>query len=72
MENQVETYTNNERENNANNPSHYILLTIGIFVTVLGAILRFLVEGSVIDIISNIIFVVGVVCCLKAVAAILK
>jgi len=72
MENQVETYTNNERENNANNPSHYVLLTIGIFVTVLGAMLRFLVDWTLIDIISNIIFVVGVVCCLKAVSTILK
>lgn len=72
MENQVETYTTNERENNANNPSHYVLLTIGIFVTVLGAILRFLVDWTLIDAISNIIFLVGVVCCLKAVATILK
>lgn len=72
MENQAETYTDKQRENNANNPSHYVLLTIGIFITVLGCVLRFLGEWTLIDIVSNIIFLIGVIFCLKAVATILK
>jgi len=58
--------------NNANNPAHYTLMVVGIFVTVLGAMLRFAGEWMFIDIISNIIFIVGVVLCLKSVINILK
>ena len=38
MENLVETYKKSESTDNANNPSHYILMAVGVFVSVLGAI----------------------------------
>ncbi|MGV3508344.1 MAG: hypothetical protein ACO1N7_03565 [Sphingobacteriaceae bacterium] len=71
MENQVKTYKGKNSEN-ANNPAHYTLLTIGIFVTVLGSMLRFAGDWALIDVVSNIIFLIGVVLCLKAVVNILK
>ncbi len=72
MENPIETYKKSESTTNANNPSHYTLLTIGIFVTVLGAVLRFLADWTFVDLLSNIIFLIGVVLCLKSVINILK
>lgn len=72
MENPIETYNKSKNSENANNPSHYTLLTLGIFVTVLGAFLRFIADWTFVDVISNIIFVIGVVLCLKAVLNILK
>ena len=44
----------------------------GVFVTVLGAVLRFIAPWTFVDVLSNIILVIGVVICLKAVLAILK
>ena len=72
MENPIETYKKSESTNNANNPSHYVLMTIGIFVTILGSFLRFAGSWLFIDLISNVIFVIGVVICLKSVINILK
>lgn len=73
MENPIDTYNKSEKNiDNANDPSHYILMAIGIFVTVLGALLRFVANLSFIDVLSNIILVIGVILCLKAVINILK
>jgi hypothetical protein len=72
MENPIETLEKSNTTNNANNPSHYTLLTIGIFVSVLGALLRFAGEFAFIDLISNLIFLVGVFLCIKSVLNILK
>ena len=57
--------------NDANNPSHYVLMTWGIVVTMVGVVLRFLGTFSLIDVISNIILIIGIVICLKSVKAIL-
>lgn len=73
MENPIDTYNKSEKNiDNANDPSHYILMAIGIFVTVLGALLRFVANLSFIDVLSNVILVIGVILCLKAVINILK
>ncbi|MEJ6980748.1 hypothetical protein WG906_09830 [Pedobacter sp. P351] len=73
MENPIETYNKSERNiDNANNPSHYTLMALGVFVAVLGAVLRFLADWTFVNLLSNIILVIGVVLCLKAVSNILK
>lgn len=56
----------------ANNPSHYILLTVAIIVGIVGVFLRFAGETSLINTASNIIMVVGILIALKAVFAIIK
>lgn len=58
--------------NNANNPSYYSTLALGIIVTMAGVLVRFVGTIRFIDIISNIILVIGVVICLSAVKKILK
>jgi hypothetical protein len=72
MENLVETYKKSESTDNANNPSHYILMAVGVFVSVLGAVLRFIADWGFVDLLSNIILVIGVILCLKSVINILK
>ena len=72
MENLVETYKKSESTDNANNPSHYVLMAIGVFVSVLGAVLRFIADWAFVDLLSNIILVIGVILCLKSVINILK
>jgi len=58
--------------NNANNPSYYTTLVLGIVVTMAGVLLRFVGTFRLVDIISNVILIVGVVICLSAVNKILK
>ncbi|MGV8879996.1 MAG: hypothetical protein ACOH2A_13305 [Sphingobacteriaceae bacterium] len=58
--------------NQANDVRHYGLLTIGIIVGLIGIYLRFLNESTVIAIISNILFVLGIAVCLKAVFGVLR
>ena len=72
MDNRIESYPKTKNSENANNPSHYVLLAIGIFVAVLGMLLRFLGEWSLIDIVSNIVLIIGAILCIKAVISILK
>ncbi|HEY0895562.1 MAG TPA: hypothetical protein VGE15_03340 [Sphingobacteriaceae bacterium] len=72
MENLKETYNKSEHANNANETSHYVLLTVGIAVGLLGTFLRFAGTWTFIDALSNIIFVIGTAICLKAVFNILK
>jgi hypothetical protein len=59
-------------DNNANEISHYTLLTLGIVVGMTGVILRFVSDWIHMDLIANIIFIIGTIISLKAVAAILK
>jgi hypothetical protein len=72
MENPVETYKKSNDGINANNPSHYVLMTIGIVVTIIGTFLRFVADWTIVDIVSNVIFIVGVIICIKSVMNILK
>ncbi len=58
--------------NNANETSHYALMTVGIFIGFFGVIFRFLTNWTFVDISSNIILVIGVIISLKAVFNILK
>jgi hypothetical protein len=58
--------------NNANETGHYALMTVGIFVGFLGVILRFLTTWTLVDIVSNIILVIGVVISLVSVFRILR
>ncbi|MBC7744100.1 MAG: hypothetical protein H7096_03275 [Flavobacterium sp.] len=72
MENVKETYTKSEQTINSNLTSHYRLMTIGIIVGLAGIMLRFVTDWVLIDIVSNIIFVIGIVISIKAVLNILK
>ena len=56
----------------ANNSKHYTLLTFGAFITFFGAILRFLGEAIILDMVSNGVFLVGVIISFIAVMRILK
>ncbi|MFA5243786.1 MAG: hypothetical protein WC380_00665 [Pedobacter sp.] len=68
----MEDSLNNNSTAEANNPSHYITITLGIIVGLVGIFLRFAAEGSMITIISNVLWVIGIVICLRAVLRILK
>jgi len=72
MENLKDTYRKSEHSNNANAISHYQLMTIGIVIGLVGVFLRFAGTWQFIDIVSNIIFVIGIVISIKAVLDILK
>jgi hypothetical protein len=72
MENLKETYNNDSNNNESNNPSHYMLMTAGIAVVMLGVLLRFAGTFAFVDAISNVILIVGVIICLKSVKSILQ
>jgi len=72
MENLKDSYKASNESDNANNPAHYTTLTLGIVVSMIGVLLRFAGTFAFIDIISNVILVIGVLICLRAVSGILK
>ena len=72
MENSKQTSNKSERAEAANSPAHYKLITIGIVIGMVGIMLRFVTDWEFIDMVSNIIFVLGIFICLKAVLNILK
>ncbi|HEX8376548.1 MAG TPA: hypothetical protein VF602_01935 [Pedobacter sp.] len=72
MENSTDTVHNSKNSENANNPAHYTLMIVGIIVVNIGTFLRFIGNWTFVDILSNIIFVIGVIICLKSVTNILK
>lgn len=73
MENTNRTTRNlGEQDDNANNPAHYQLLTIGIIITLIGVLLRFFGNWALIDAVSNLILVIGVGICLRAVYKVLQ
>lgn len=72
MENLKETYKSSEHTNNANATSHYTLMTVGIIVGMAGVLLRFAGTWTGIDLVSNILLVIGTAICLKSVFNILK
>ncbi len=62
----------NKRTEESNDPAHYNLIVIGIVIGIIGIFLRFAGSWMLIDAISNILLVIGVVVSLKAVLKILK
>ena len=56
----------------ANNPSNYILLTVAIIIGIVGVFLRFAGDTFLINSVSNIIFLVGILIALKSVFTIMK
>lgn len=72
MDNPAETYTKSDKSTNPNSTSHYVLLTIGIIIGFAGSLVRFVADSQLIDIFSNILLVIGVIICFKAVYDILK
>lgn len=62
----------NRRTEESNNPAHYQLIVVGLVIGLIGVFLRFAGSWALIDIVSNILFVIGTVICLKAVLTILK
>ena len=57
---------------NANAPRHYLLLTLAIFIGLVGVYFRFFGETVIYSIISNFILVIAVIFGLKIVFDILK
>lgn len=72
MENVKETFERSNDSDNANNPAHYQLMTLGIIIIMVGVVLRFFGEWTMIDLVSNLITVVGIVVSLKSVYNILR
>ncbi len=72
MENVRETYNKSNETHNANNSSHYSLLTIGLVIAMIGVTVRFIGTIAFIDVIANVILIIGALICLKAVSNILK
>jgi hypothetical protein len=66
-----ESYKNSRTEA-ANDPAHYKLIVIGIVIGMIGILLRFTGTWMFIDAVSNILFVIGIFLCLKAVLKVLK
>jgi len=74
MKHTTETHTKTENinKNNANDTSHYKLIVIGLIIGLVGVFLRFAGTWPGIDAVSNVLFAIGSVVCIKAVLAILK
>ncbi len=67
-----DTSNNNNSAAEANDPSHYTTITVGIVIGLIGIFLRFTGAWPLIDTVSNIIWVIGIVICLRSVLKILK
>jgi len=66
------TTNNNNTTAEANDPSHYTTIIAGIVIGLIGIFLRFTGTWPMISIVSNVIWVIGIVICLRAVLKILK
>ncbi len=67
-----DTYNKNKATVEANDPVHYSQIIIGIVIGLIGIFLRFAGSWPMISIVSNVLWVIGVVICLRAVLRILK
>ena len=56
----------------ANNPAHYATIIVGIVIGLIGIFLRFTGSWPMISIVSNVLWVLGSVICLREVVRILK
>jgi len=57
---------------NANDTRNYIILTIGIFIGLLGVYFRFLGDSFFYTSVSNVILIIGIIVSLRMVFTILK
>lgn len=64
--------TSTIQNNNANETSHYKLMTVGIVIGLAGVFGRFVQDSSLASGIANVLVAVGSVISIKAVLAILK
>jgi|GEM_PF-4722318 len=72
MENSAEIKKTSLNNPKANYTGHYTLMTVGVFIVFLGAILRYAAESIILDMVSNGIFLIGVIISFIAVFRILK
>jgi hypothetical protein len=56
----------------ANDTRNYIILTIGIFIGLIGVYFRFLGDSFFYTSVSNVFFIIGIIVCLRSVFTILK
>jgi len=56
----------------ANNPVHYTTIIVGIVIGLTGIFLRFTGSWPMISTVSNVLWVLGAVICLRSVVKILK
>jgi hypothetical protein len=67
-----DTSNNTNPTAEANETSHYTTITVGIVIGLIGIFLRFTGTWPMIDLVSNVIWIVGIVICLRSVLRILK
>ncbi len=72
MAKKTEKNTTLLHDNNANQLSHYKLMTVGIVIGLAGVFGRFVQDSSLASGIANVLVVIGSVICIKAVLNILK
>lgn len=72
MEEKEDTLYRTDSIIEANKTSHYVLITIAVIIGMIGIMLRFLGHGFWLDLIANIIWIIGILIALKAVADILQ
>ena len=56
----------------ANEERHYLLLVVAIFIGIIGVFLRFAADFRHVNLVANIILIIGVAIAMKAVSDILK
>ncbi len=56
----------------ANDTRNYIILTIGIFIGIIGVYFRFFGDNFFYTSVSNIFLIIGIIVCLRSVFTILK
>lgn len=72
MENLKEAYEDSENTNDPNATSHYQLLALGIIIGAAGIFSRFIIHWEFMDVVANIVFILGILIGFKAVSDILK
>ena len=72
MAKQAEKTTTVLQNNNANQTSHYRLMTVGIVIGLAGVFGRFVQDSSLASTVANILLAIGAVISIKAVLGILK
>ncbi len=60
------------KSDSANDTRNYVIMTIGIFIGIIGVYFRFIGDSFFYTSVSNVIFIVGILVCLRSVFAILK
>lgn len=72
MANTVEHKRATKTDNNANNTSHYLTLSIAIVIGLVGTFLRFVQDSFTLSMISNVLLAIGWIIVFRVIFRILK